>query len=144
MDSRFRGNDKMSETQVNSTKRKGLAELLDPGRFARTGFAGCAQPPDAAGRGSHGQRRSKRRGQSVEFADHRGYVAGDDLRFVDWNIYGRLEQLVLKLFLEEQDLTVHILLDTTGSIALPEPAKARSVLQLGAARCRSRWRGTTA
>ena len=50
----------------------------------------------------HGERRSKRRGQSVEFADHRPYVSGDDLRFVDWNIYGRLDQLFLKLFLEEQ------------------------------------------
>jgi len=66
-----------------------------------------------------GERRSKRRGQSVEFADHRPYVAGDDLRFVDWNIYGRLEQLFLKLFLEEQDLTVHIVMDVSNSMSLP-------------------------
>ena len=46
-----------------------------------------------------GERRSRRKGRSVEFADHRPYVAGDDLRFVDWNIYGRLDQLFLKLFL---------------------------------------------
>jgi uncharacterized protein (DUF58 family) len=122
----------MSETQVNTTRHKGLAELLDPRFLARLDALDVLSHRMLRGR-LHGQRRSKRRGQSVEFADHRGYVAGDDLRFVDWNIYGRLEQLVLKLFLEEQDLTVHLLLDTTGSIALPDAAKSRYVLQLGAA-----------
>ena len=78
-----------------------------------------------------GERRSKRRGQSVEFADHRPYVAGDDLRFVDWNIYGRLEQLFLKLFLEEQDLTVHLLVDTSGSMETGEPSKMRFAKQTG-------------
>src|ERR1700759_5574694 len=46
-----------------------------------------------------GERRSKRRGQSVEFADYRNYSIGDDLRFIDWNIYARLDKLFLKLFL---------------------------------------------
>ncbi len=80
-----------------------------------------------------GERRSKRRGQSVEFADHRPYVAGDDLRFIDWNIYGRLEQLFLKLFLEEQDLTVHILIDCSASVSLGEPSKERFIKKLAAA-----------
>ena len=48
-----------------------------------------------------GERRSKRKGQSVEFADFRNYVAGDDLRFIDWNMYARLDKLFLKLFMEE-------------------------------------------
>ncbi len=81
----------------------------------------------------HGERRSKRRGQSVEFADYRPYVAGDDLRFVDWNIYGRLEQLFLKLFLEEQDLTVHIVVDGSGSMSLGEPSKELFIKKLTAA-----------
>ena len=51
-----------------------------------------------------GEKRSKRKGQSVEFADYRNYVAGDDLRFIDWNLYARLDKLFLKLFLEEEDL----------------------------------------
>src|SRR5215470_7452985 len=51
-----------------------------------------------------GERRSKRKGQSVEFADFRAYVPGDDLRFIDWNLFARLERLYLKLFLEEEDL----------------------------------------
>jgi uncharacterized protein (DUF58 family) len=80
-----------------------------------------------------GERRSKLRGQSVEFADHRPYVAGDDLRFVDWNIYGRLEQLFLKLFLEEQDLTVHLVVDTSASVGFGEPPKELFIKRLAAA-----------
>ncbi len=80
-----------------------------------------------------GERRSKRRGQSVEFADHRPYVAGDDLRFVDWNIYGRLDQLFLKLFLEEQDLSVTLAFDCSASMAWPDEAKHRFTRQLVAA-----------
>ena len=80
-----------------------------------------------------GERRGKRRGQSVEFADHRPYVVGDDLRFIDWNIFGRLEKLFLKLFLEEQDLTLHIALDTSGSMSTGEPAKDEFARQLTAA-----------
>jgi uncharacterized protein (DUF58 family) len=80
-----------------------------------------------------GERRSKRRGQSVEFADHRPYVAGDDLRFVDWNVYGRLEQLFLKLYLEEQDLTVHIVADASASMSFGEPSKELFIKKLAAA-----------
>src|ERR1043165_3458252 len=65
-----------------------------------------------------GERRSKRRGQSVEFADYRNYVVGDDLRFIDWNIYARLEKLFLKMFLEEEDLAVHVLVDVSKSMDL--------------------------
>ncbi len=80
-----------------------------------------------------GERRSKKRGQSVEFADHRPYVAGDDLRFVDWSVYGRLDQLFLKLFLAEQDLTVHLLTDVSMSMSVGDPSKAQFVKRLSAA-----------
>jgi uncharacterized protein (DUF58 family) len=63
-----------------------------------------------------GERRSKKRGQSVEFADFRQYVAGDDLRFIDWNIYARLDRLFLKLFLEEEDLSLQIVVDASQSM----------------------------
>ena len=56
-----------------------------------------------------GERRSQRKGQSVEFADFRNYVPGDDLRFIDWNLYARLDRLFLKLFLEEEDLHFYAL-----------------------------------
>ena len=55
---------------------------------------------------THGERRGARRGRSVEFADYRNYVQGDDLRFVDWNIAARLDRYFVKLFLEEEDLRV--------------------------------------
>jgi len=63
-----------------------------------------------------GERRSTKRGVSVEFADYRDYVQGDDLRRVDWNIYARLERPFVKLFEEEEDLAVHVLLDGSGSM----------------------------
>ena len=63
-----------------------------------------------------GERRSKRRGQSVEFADFRPYVHGDDLRFIDWNIFGRLDRLFLKIFLEEEDLSLMVAVDTSASM----------------------------
>jgi len=66
-----------------------------------------------------GERRSPKRGQSVEFADYRNYVSGDDFRLVDWNAYARLERFFLKLFAEEQDLTLHLLIDTSRSMDWP-------------------------
>src|SRR5881296_172650 len=80
-----------------------------------------------------GERRSKRRGQSVEFADYRNYVVGDDLRFLDWNIYGRLDKLFLKLFLEEEDLHFYTLLDTSLSMDFGEPTKLHYGKQVSAA-----------
>jgi len=80
-----------------------------------------------------GERQTKRRGQGVEFADHRQYASGDDVRFLDWNIYGRLDQLFLKMFLEEQDLSLHILVDSSASTALGRPAKDKHLRRLAAA-----------
>src|SRR5215218_10644859 len=68
-----------------------------------------------------GERRSPKRGQSVEFADYRNYTHGDDLRRVDWNAYARMEKLFIKLFQEEEDLTVHILLDASKSMDWGDP-----------------------
>jgi uncharacterized protein (DUF58 family) len=80
-----------------------------------------------------GERRSKRRGQSVEFADYRNYVVGDDLRFIDWNIYARLERLFLKVFLEEEDLNVTVLLDVSRSMDFGTPSKALYAKRVAAA-----------
>lgn len=63
-----------------------------------------------------GERRSPRRGGSVEFADYREYAPGDDFRQVDWNAYARMEKLFLRLFVEEEDATVHVLLDASTSM----------------------------
>ena len=80
-----------------------------------------------------GERRSPRQGISVEFSDYRNYVPGDDLRFIDWNIYGRLDRLFLKLFLEEEDLHVYLLLDTSQSMAFGDPEKLHYAKQIAAA-----------
>lgn len=80
-----------------------------------------------------GERRSRRRGSSNEFADYRNYVPGDDLRFLDWKIYGRLDRLFLKLFLEEEDLRVNILLDGSPSMQFGEPDKFLYARQIAAA-----------
>lgn len=80
-----------------------------------------------------GERRSKRKGQSVEFADFRNYVAGDDLRQIDWNLYARLDQLFLKLFLEEEDLHLYALVDASESMNFGDPTKLHVAKQLAAA-----------
>ncbi len=116
---------------IRPTTRK-LTELLDPRFMARLDSLDVLSRKILQGK-LQGERRSKQRGQSVEFADHRAYVVGDDLRFVDWNVYGRLDQLFLKLFLEEQDLTVHILADTSASMDTGDPSKEWFTKRLAAA-----------
>ena len=80
-----------------------------------------------------GERRSRRKGQSVEFADFRNYVSGDDLRFIDWNMYARLDKLFLKLYLEEEDLHFYTLIDVSNSMNFGSPTKIRYAKQLAAA-----------
>lgn len=80
-----------------------------------------------------GQHRSPRKGQSVEFADYRPYSSGDDWRQVDWNAFARLDRLFIKLFMEEQDLCVHLLVDTSGSMEWGEGAKLKMARELAGA-----------
>ncbi len=80
-----------------------------------------------------GERRSRARGLSVEFADHRNYVSGDDLRYLDWNLYGRLDRLFLKLYEEERELPVRIFLDASASMEFGTPTKFAFARQLAAA-----------
>lgn len=80
-----------------------------------------------------GERRSIRRGQSAEFADYRNYAPGDDFRRVDWNAFARLERLFLKLYVEEQEATLHVVVDATASMEWGKPSKFRLALQMAAA-----------
>ena len=80
-----------------------------------------------------GERRSRSRGQSVEFADHRNYTHGDDFRYLDWNLYGRLDRLFLKLYEEERELPVRIFLDASESMTFGEPRKFDFARQVAAA-----------
>ena len=121
----------MNETPTETSPGR-LSELLDARFMARLDALDVFSRKILQGK-LQGERRSKCRGQSVEFADHRPYVMGDDLRLIDWNIYGRLDQLFLKLFLAEQDLSVHVLLDASASMATGEPPKDWAVRRLAAA-----------
>jgi uncharacterized protein (DUF58 family) len=80
-----------------------------------------------------GERRSKARGQSVEFADYRNYVPGDDFRYLDWNLYGRLDRLFLKLYEEERELPVRVFLDASESMTFGTPPKFDFARQIAAA-----------
>ena len=93
-------------TLLPETIRRRLEPLM---LVARTVRAGAVK----------GDRRSIKRGASIEFADYRNYAAGDDLRQLDWNIYARLERPYIKLLEDEEDLAVHILLDASASMDFP-------------------------
>jgi len=80
-----------------------------------------------------GERRSRARGQSVEFADYRNYTPGDDFRYLDWNLYGRLDRLFLKLYEEERELPVRVFLDASESMTFGEPPKFDFARQVAAA-----------
>src|SRR5690606_1040892 len=79
-----------------------------------------------------GERRSKRKGQSVEFSDFRNYVPGDDLRFIDWDLYARLDNLFLKLFLEEEALNFYALIGASPPLGSGVPTKLHYAKQLAA------------
>jgi len=80
-----------------------------------------------------GEKRSRKYGTSVEFADYRDYHRGDDLRYLDWNIYARLERFFLKLFHEEEDMSVYVLVDVSASMATGEQSKLLYAKQLAVA-----------
>ncbi len=101
---------------------KGLEDLLNTELISRLEALDLRSRKVFFGK-LRGERRSKKRGESVEFADHRPYVTGDDLRHIDWNIFGRLDKLFLKLFLEEEDLALHIVLDCSESSDCGDPNK---------------------
>ena len=80
-----------------------------------------------------GERRSRRRGRSVEFADFRNYTPGDDFRLIDWNAYARLDRFMLRLFVAEEELPLSIFLDLSGSMGWGTPNKAHVARQLAGA-----------
>lgn len=113
----------MPATQINLLPPDLLAQLERLELVTRKIFRGRMK----------GERRSKRKGQSVEFADFRAYVPGDDLRTIDWNLYARLDKLIVKLFLEEEDLHFYVLIDASRSMDFGEPTKLQYAKQLAAA-----------
>ncbi len=113
-----------------------ITELAPPALLAKLERLDIASRRVFAGK-LQGERRSKRRGQSVEFEDFRNYVPGDDLRRIDWNVLARLDRVFIKIFLEEQDLAFHLVLDASASMgagrgeALKGLFAARMAMALG-------------
>ena len=108
------------------------APLLDPDFLARLQRLEIVSRKIFLGK-TKGERLSRRKGQSVEFADFRAYTVGDDLRFLDWNLFARLDRLFLRLFLEEEDLHVYLLVDNSLSMGFGSPTKLHYAKQVAAA-----------
>lgn len=79
------------------------------------------------------ERRTKKTGSGVEFADHRDYTAGDDFRYLDWHAYQRFDRLLIRLYEEEEDLSIYFILDTSSSMAFGDGEKLRQAKRLTAA-----------
>lgn len=116
----------------DSTRVTSIDDLLDPRLIRVIDGLDLASRRLMAGTMA-GERRAKRRGNSVEFDDFREYAEGDDLRHVDWNIAARHDRLVVKLFREEQDLSLHIMLDLSASMCAGVPAKSVTSARLAVA-----------
>lgn len=99
-----------------------LEQLLEPGLAARLDRLDVLSRKILSGK-LPGERRSKRRGRSVEFDDYRTYVPGDDPRHIDWNVLARLDRLFIKLFREEEDVAVHVVVDASASMDAGRPSK---------------------
>lgn len=112
--------------------QKNADELLDPEFMNKLDQLELISRKIFAGK-MRGERKSKRKGESVEFADYRSYVSGDDLRFLDWNIYARLNSLFIKLFLQEEDLHISLLVDTSKSMDIGDPNKGLYARRVAAA-----------
>ncbi len=84
-------------------------------------------------RARRGERRTRRAGAGIEFADHRDYSPGDDLRHLDWNLYGRLDRPLVRMFDEDADLPVYLLVDTSASMGPGDPPKLWLALQTAVA-----------
>ncbi len=80
-----------------------------------------------------GEKRSVKRGASIEFADYREYTPGDDLRYVDWNLAARLDKMFVKLFVEEEDLFLSLLVDSSASMGFGSPTKLDCAVRTAAA-----------
>jgi uncharacterized protein (DUF58 family) len=100
--------------------------LLDPAFLSRLERLQLRTRRPLAGRFA-AEHRSPRHGTSVDFADYRQYFPGDDFRRIDYQLYARLDVLLLKLFEAEDDLTVRLLLDTSASMAGPKLRQAQRV-----------------
>lgn len=114
------------------TRARTLQELVSAEFCARLDRMDLASRRVFAGK-LQGERRSKRRGQSIEFEDYRNYVAGDDLRHLDWNVFARLDRFFIKVFQHEEDLSCHVVIDVSGSMDAGSPTKLATAQRIAMA-----------
>ncbi|MDX2147289.1 MAG: DUF58 domain-containing protein [Planctomycetota bacterium] len=126
------GTDPVRSKIRESFARSPVDALLDPRLAARLERLDVFSRKILSGK-LLGERRSKRRGRSIEFDDFRDYTPGDDLRHIDWNAYARLDRLFIKLFREEEDLALHLVVDASPSMDTGNPNKLLFALRLATA-----------
>ena len=100
-----------------------MSDLFDAGFFARLNHLKLASHI-RLDKGLSGGRKSSAKGSSVEFSDFREYLPGDDIRRIDWNVYGRLDKLYVKQFMEEKEALYHVFLDTSASMDFGQGKKS--------------------
>ena len=122
---------KKKEPVSAKTKQK---DLFDEGFLKKLEYLHIVSKKIFTGR-TRAERRTRKIGSGVEFADYRDYAPGDDLRLVDWNIYSRMDKLVLRLFEEEEDLYIYMLVDVSDSMSMGATPKVHYALQVAAALC---------
>jgi uncharacterized protein (DUF58 family) len=112
--------------------RKGDDDLFDDDFQRKLDYLALVSKRVFAGR-MRAERRTKKTGAGVEFADHRDYQPGDDFRYLDWNVYQRFDRLLLRLFEEEEDLAIYFIVDTSTSMGFGDAKKLRYAKRVAAA-----------
>jgi uncharacterized protein (DUF58 family) len=108
------------------------SDLFDEAFLKKLEYLHLVSRKTFAGR-TRAERRSRKVGSGIEFADHRRYSIGDDFRYIDWNVYGRIDKLLLRLFEEEEDLHIYFLVDCSRSMLVGAPPKLHYAMQVAAA-----------
>ncbi len=111
---------------------RGEADLFDDEFQRKLEYLAIVSRRVFAGR-MRAERRTRKTGSGIEFADHREYAAGDDFRYLDWNIYQRLGRLLLRLFEEEEDLSIYLIVDTSSSMGFGHDKKIVYAKKMAAA-----------
>ncbi len=115
-----------------STRRASDDDLFDDDFQRKLDYLALVSKRVFAGR-MRAERRTKKSGSGVEFADHRDYQPGDDFRYLDWNVYQRFDRLLLRLYEEEEDLAIYFIVDASSSMAFGDGRKLRYAKRVAAA-----------
>jgi uncharacterized protein (DUF58 family) len=118
--------------KTTSSARSGDDDLFDDDFQRKLDYLALVSKRVFAGR-MRAERRTKKTGSGVEFADHRDYQPGDDFRYLDWNVYQRFDRLLLRLFEEEEDLAIYFIVDASTSMGFGDGKKLRYAKRVAAA-----------